>query len=656
MPYKVYKTGSKWCTHKKNPDGSKGKKLGCHATREEALAQARAVYASEEKKEIAIEEIEVEEIEEKERLEKGYVPWGVSSFAELEDARKAAEAAEKTYDILTDYTGIVSNILSNSEISDKSSAVISVTNELQSMLSKGDKKEEEYKELDEKAVWTTAYKNDLPDSSFLYVTPNCGSKDSDGKTKPRSCRKFPYKDKNGKVDPAHVRNAIARIPQAKGLSADVKKRLQARARKLLGASKAIEEVEAEVLKDIECEECTEEETPIWQKTADAVINWMKEMFYSDDGGDKEQDSQFMIWKEADGGLRWLATYSNKFRDDDRPQPEIISEKSHIRFEHLVDEKQVSMPELWLWHVPEWKFGVADWVAYDTEGFALASGTIDEGKEAVAEWVSKQKDVAVSHGMPVDSIIRDPDDPTIIVGHVTREISPLPYSAAANKRTDFLILSNDNNTKQEEVMSISSEKKKKLLDNWKDAPPNLLEQLEAANAGKAKEAIDDGVEFKETEVEEVEATEATEETEEATSETTEEPSGQAETQPEAEEPEAQVADSDDVPSEFPTREEVVEALSPMAKQIASLEESVAELATVIKELKSSDDEKIAKTVSQSPPASVAAMIARNMSAVGSKEAEVGDEDKDLKDSKPAEAESDGITGFEWIDNILLQEKN
>lgn len=86
----------------------------------------------------------------------------------------------------------------------------------------------------EMAVWTRAYINDLPDSAFLYIAPG-GSKDDDGKTTPRTLRKFPYKDKNGKVDLPHLRNAIARIPQS-NLSDDLKDKLQAKARRILAAN------------------------------------------------------------------------------------------------------------------------------------------------------------------------------------------------------------------------------------------------------------------------------------------------------------------------------------------------------------------------------------------------------------------------------------
>lgn len=54
---------------------------------------------------------------------------------------------------------------------------------------------------------TAAAQNDLPDSAFAYIEPG-GTKDSSGKTVPRSLRHFPVHD------PAHVRNALARMNQS----------------------------------------------------------------------------------------------------------------------------------------------------------------------------------------------------------------------------------------------------------------------------------------------------------------------------------------------------------------------------------------------------------------------------------------------------------
>lgn len=83
----------------------------------------------------------------------------------------------------------------------------------------------------EKAVWTRAYINDLPDSAFLYIAPG-GRKDEDGKTVPRSLRYFPYRDASGAIDLPHLRNAIARAPQS-DLPRAVVERIQERARRIL---------------------------------------------------------------------------------------------------------------------------------------------------------------------------------------------------------------------------------------------------------------------------------------------------------------------------------------------------------------------------------------------------------------------------------------
>lgn len=85
----------------------------------------------------------------------------------------------------------------------------------------------------EKGTWTTAYVNDLPDSSFLYVEPG-GSKDEGGLTTPRTLRHFPYKDAQGNVDLPHLRDAAGRIPQS-GIPDSKKKELQAEAQKLLAS-------------------------------------------------------------------------------------------------------------------------------------------------------------------------------------------------------------------------------------------------------------------------------------------------------------------------------------------------------------------------------------------------------------------------------------
>ena len=64
-----------------------------------------------------------------------------------------------------------------------------------------------------KAQWSTSYINSLPDGAFAYIEPG-GNKDEEGKTQPRALRHFPIKNAEGKLDEAHVKNALARLSQS----------------------------------------------------------------------------------------------------------------------------------------------------------------------------------------------------------------------------------------------------------------------------------------------------------------------------------------------------------------------------------------------------------------------------------------------------------
>lgn len=66
----------------------------------------------------------------------------------------------------------------------------------------------------QRAVWSTSFVNDLPDSAFAVIEDG-GTKDADGRTTPRSLRHFPHHGDGGAPDAAHVRNALGRIPQSK---------------------------------------------------------------------------------------------------------------------------------------------------------------------------------------------------------------------------------------------------------------------------------------------------------------------------------------------------------------------------------------------------------------------------------------------------------
>jgi len=88
----------------------------------------------------------------------------------------------------------------------------------------------------EDAPLTSSQREGLPDSSFLYIAPG-GEKDEDGKTTPRSLRKFPVKKSDGSLDLPRIRNALSRIPQS-NLSEEIKSKLSSKAKMLLDESKS----------------------------------------------------------------------------------------------------------------------------------------------------------------------------------------------------------------------------------------------------------------------------------------------------------------------------------------------------------------------------------------------------------------------------------
>lgn len=308
-------------------------------------------------------------------------------------------------------------------------------------------------------------------------------------------------------------------------------------------------------------------------------------------------SAFNLVKQADGRYRWLAIYSNKFRDDDIP-PEIIAEKSHKRFVQMVDSGEYPMPILKAWHVRGTRWGEADMVAYDDQGFAIATGLVDEGKENIAENMAKEKNLLVSHGMPISSIKRDSEgDNTVIIEHQTKEISPLPTTAAANKLTGFEIL--DNEVKQ----MIPDEKKTFLERIGYD-----VEQLESQTvADKAQQAED-------------------------------------------EEREAKEIDS----KELVTRQEVTELTEVLAKEVGGaikvLAETVSILVKEVATLKQSDEEKIQKAIEATPAASFSSLFQKSI--IGSEETLVDGRSKLAKD-KPEEAKVVGPTDSPMLNSFLTQ---
>lgn len=292
-------------------------------------------------------------------------------------------------------------------------------------------------------------------------------------------------------------------------------------------------------------------------------------------------------------------------------------------------------------MPEWKIGQTNFLAYDDSGFALAAGTFDKGKEGVAEWLMSQEEIAVSHGMPVAKIKRDPADPSIIIEHETIEISPLPAFAAANKHTGFIVL----DSTKEADMAIPEAKRKTLIERWNMSPAQL-EALEKMNQAERERALEEGRDSKESSlnpvVSEPEAAIPAESL-------AVEAAPQAQAEP-VSEPTQDVGD-------YPTRTEIADAfgniLGEMRNQIDTLNtivDSLTKEITLIKEANERTQEALPRLASVVPAASLASLLGQ--SVVGRKEAVV-DERVALAKQKTKEAESasNAVTGIPFIDHML-----
>lgn len=380
---------------------------------------------------------------------------------------------------------------------------------------------------------------------------------------------------------------------------------------------------------------------------DEVVNVVDEaMDLLDDIASKSKDeiilevpttegSGVFIYKDKEiGTYRWIARYSNNIRDNDSPS-EIISAQSHERFDRLVKSGVVPPPELWIWHEKDWRVGQAEWTAIDKINgytFTVSGGHILPEFQHLAPQLSAQtKDMLVSHGMPKWSVKRDENDASIIVEHITKEISLLPHWAVANPYTGIAI-------SKEQDMAFSQQDKARLMEKHKISP-ELLDEISQLNAGDIEKAADLELETKDA------TTEVTAEVETGT-EIQEPVETEAETDTVSEGENAQVTD------DFLSGQ-IVKSLEAVMQSVMVLNERFDKEINFLKEkvdnIESSEENRVAEKAATSPLASLTSMMVG--SVIGSEAARV-DGRTTLAKSKPVEAEySERHTGIPMIDDFI-----
>lgn len=201
---------------------------------------------------------------------------------------------------------------------------------------------------------------------------------------------------------------------------------------------------------------------------------------------KELGPSLRVFKDATGGWRYLYRASNRWRDRDYakyPEGEILAESAHKEYVEWCDRME-AYPEAWLWHTIGTKWGTGDFVAYDS-GFLLASGTVDAGKEHVAQALAEMPDLGSSLGFLYHPKDRGADG--VYWRYRGFEVSALPVAFAANEVTSLDLT----HMKEQSTMIEPQEKRDFLV---KSLGADAVAALEASNASISKE-LDATVQWK-----------------------------------------------------------------------------------------------------------------------------------------------------------------
>lgn len=286
--------------------------------------------------------------------------------------------------------------------------------------------------------WTAKYVDSLPDSSFAFIDPG-GKRDSEGKTKPRSLRHFPYKDANGKLDEAHVRNAVSRVPQSH-VSAVGK---HAALVKLHGAARTLGvKLSADPMPTATASSQEPKPKSFPRNAYESIVGFLGIGGHESETGLELPpgvvafpEGPLFSLSEGDGGLftplgrlRYWAIASNNFYDN--KGKEFPEAAQHDYVDWVWQDPERRMAELQIWHTPGTRLGQDDWVDFDGH-FLHSTGLIDVGREELARKYASDPEIAMSHGYVVVW-----DEHERAVSFRSYEKSVLPRQYAGNSFTSF----------------------------------------------------------------------------------------------------------------------------------------------------------------------------------------------------------------------------
>lgn len=388
------------------------------------------------------------------------------------------------------------------------------------------------------------------------------------------------------------------------------------------------------------------------------------------------DAGVTLLKDKTGIWSWLLVVSNNRLDREK---EILTSDAHRYFVELIDSGKYKemmghdTPELWVWHIPV-PIGDASFVHYDERGFLYAGGHGRKGKfydKVFTALADKEKSepgsLAASHGMPNTYIARDPVNPAYINEYVSKEFTVLPRSEAANLGTWFPAVT----LKERGMDEMPDHKRDWLIETFGEDTVNEFNQFidtvarDADDAGIPKKELDNMADStEELKGEDLEETEET--SEEATDTPVEETSAADDDVKQESEEEEPEEEEDEEEKDFVTKKEVVELIEEIGQTMKSVNDAIASfserfdrLEVEVKQLKETDEAKIADKAATTPRMSLAALFTNEVTSTVGKEATRLDYNKDrtLHQAGPEETkglEAGGL-GIPTIDGLIKEQR-
>lgn len=192
-----------------------------------------------------------------------------------------------------------------------------------------------------------------------------------------------------------------------------------------------------------------------------------------------------IEKDAQGNWRWLGRPSNNFIDW---QTDIVSKSAHEKYVAWLDDNPDMAPVFVKWHTPGTarEHPVDFWMEH--EGTLILSGRLTEEEAAQLFHVQKMEDLGMS--VQGTGMRLDPSDRRVITDYWLFEVSDLPLEKAANPFTSLAVLKEADMDKLKyltEIYGGDEEKAKTFLKKTGD----MQKQLQAAGI-TSKEKPDESV--------------------------------------------------------------------------------------------------------------------------------------------------------------------